>query len=107
MDTTVIVEGSIAPEDHQPRILVIDAHELIASSLAVALKHAGFKAVVTANPDTVMRDGADVCLGSTAGDIALIGLLYGDGRTTLPLLSPLTQRGCRVVVRPHRAAPRR
>ncbi len=84
--------------DHQPRILVIDAHELIASSLALALKYAGFKAVITANPDTIAVDGANVCLGSTAGDIALIGLLNGDGRTTLPLLSPLTQRGWRVVV---------
>lgn len=83
--------------DIGPMVLVVDAHELIASSLAVALRHAGFQRVATASPDTLAPDGhLDIEL--VRGDIVLIGLLYGDGRTTLPLIRPLAERGCRVMV---------
>lgn len=83
--------------DIGPMVLVVDAHELIASSLAVALRHAGFQRVATASPDTLARNGhLDIEL--VRGDIVLIGLLYGDGRTTLPLIRPLAERGCRVMV---------
>ena len=98
METTVKVEGGGSPGASQPRILVVDAHELIASSLTLALKYAGFQPVATAHPDNVALDGSGGCPGAAAGDIVLIGLLYGDGRTTLPLISPLSKRGCRVVV---------
>ena len=78
----------------EPAILVVDAHELIASSLAVALRHAGFTRVATADPDSVGEESP----AAGAGEMVLLGLLYGDGRTALPLIRPLTERGCRVLV---------
>jgi DNA-binding NarL/FixJ family response regulator len=75
-------------------IVIVDAHALIASSLAVALRHAGFSSVSAVDPDEIQLDGTT----PSAGDIVLVGLLYGDGRTTLPLIGPLARRGCRVLV---------
>ncbi len=75
-------------------VLVVDAHELIASSLAIALRHAGFAGVSTVDPDALGDDP----IAAVAGDIVLLGLLYGDGRTALPLIPPLVERGCRVLV---------
>ena len=79
-------------------VLVVDAHELIASSLATALRHSGFSRVATVDPDTLRLSGNATSVGLARGDIVLIGLLYGDGRTTLPLIRPLVERGCRVMV---------
>lgn len=76
-----------------PLVLVVDAHELIASSLAIALGHAGFPRVSTADPDALDGD-----LGTLSpGDIVLLGVLYGDGRTALPLIPSLVERRCRVL----------
>jgi DNA-binding NarL/FixJ family response regulator len=82
----------------EPMVLVVDAHELVASSLAIALRHAGFGRVVAVDPDCLSLDGAGTPAELGPGDIVLLGLLYGDGRITLPLIGPLVQRGCRVLV---------
>ena len=37
----------------EPLILVVDAHGLLASTLAVALGHAGFARVATVDPDAL------------------------------------------------------
>lgn len=76
---------------------MVDAHELLASSLGIALGHAGFERVGTLHPDRLSLEG-ETCLELAAGDIVLLGFLYGDGRTTLPLIHPLATRGCRVMV---------
>lgn len=81
-----------------PLILVVDAHGLIASSLAIALRHAGFQRVSAVDPDALSVNGHAAPVELEDGDIVLIGLLYGDGRTTLPLISPLVRKGCRVLV---------
>ena len=99
LDTTVNIEGAVPVGGSQePFILVVDAHGLIATSLATALQHAGFRQVATIDPDEVDLSGDDDSIEVSAGDIALVGLLYGDGRTTLPLIRPLTATGCRVLV---------
>lgn len=82
----------------EPTVLVVDAHELVASSLAIALRHSGFERVATVDPDALSADGEDRSVELAPGDIILLGLLYGDGRTSLPLIRPLAQRGCRVMV---------
>jgi two-component system, NarL family, nitrate/nitrite response regulator NarL len=79
-----------------PRVLIVDAHALIASSLAMALRHAGFESVMTVDPRDLENDGQSVT--PSAGDLVLVGLLYGDGRTTLPLIATLADHGCRVIV---------
>ena len=79
-------------------VLVVDAHELIASSLVVALRHSGFPRVEAADPDTLTSNGQAKTAELVPGDIVLIGLLYGDGRTTLSLIRPLAEQGCRVLV---------
>ena len=79
-------------------VLVVDAHEIIASSLAIALRHSGFPRVATADPDSVSPNGQTPLVQLVPGDIVLVGLLYGDGRTTLPLIRLLAQHGCRVMV---------
>lgn len=84
-----------APE---PLIVIVDAHELVASSLALALRHSGFERVATIDPDSLLLDGEVRSVEPAPGDIVLVGLLYGDGRTTLPLIAPLARRGCRVMV---------
>ncbi len=63
-------------------VLVVDAHELIASSLAVALRRAGFPRVGAVDPDALSVDGEARSVELAPGDIVLVGLLYGDGRTT-------------------------
>ena len=78
-------------------MLIVDAHALVASSLAIALKHAGFSRVATADPAEFGSNG-NTATDLAPGDIALVGLLYGDGRTTLPLIRQLAERGCRVMV---------
>ncbi len=87
--------ATAAPE---PLVLVVDAHGLIASSLAVALRHSGFGRVATADPVSFGPDGDATPGLATAGDIVLLDLLHGDGRTSLPLIGPLAQGGCRVMV---------
>lgn len=79
-----------------PRVLIVDAHALIASSLAMALRHAGFERVSTVDPRDLDHDAHSV--SPSAGDLVLVGLLYGDGRTTLPLIARLAEQGCRVIV---------
>ncbi len=95
--TTVNLEGA-APAFGEPLVLVVDAHGLIASSLTVALRHAGFGRVEMIEPDRLHLDGPVPAVDLAAGDIVLVGLLYGDGRTALPLIRPLVQLGCRVIV---------
>ena len=79
-------------------VWVVDAHDLVASSLAIALRHSGFGRVGTAGPDSLNHDGQALPAELAPGDIILLGLLYGDGRTSLGLIRPLAQRGCRVMV---------
>ncbi len=93
--TTVNIEGAVGSD--RPSIFVVDAHELIATSLAMALRQAGFDRVSAVDPDALTR-GEETDLSLALGDIALVGLLFGDGRTTLPLIRPLVERGCRVIV---------
>lgn len=82
----------------RPLILVVDAHAVIASSLSISLRQSGFARVATIDPDALDPSGTATCVELSAGDIVLVGLLYGDGRTTLSLIPPLVQRGCRVMV---------
>lgn len=79
-------------------VLVVDAHEVVASSLAIALRYSGFERVGTTAPDSLSLDGEAPSAELAPGDIVLLGLLYGDGRTSLPLIRPLAQWGCRVMV---------
>jgi DNA-binding NarL/FixJ family response regulator len=81
----------------EPMVWIVDAHGLVSSSLAIALRHSGFERVETEDPDVLDRDDAR-SVDFAPSDIVLVGLLYGDGRTTLPLIRPLVGRGCRVVV---------
>jgi two-component system, NarL family, nitrate/nitrite response regulator NarL len=78
-------------------VLVVDAHRLIASSLVTALRHSGFSRVAQVEPDGLCLDDG-VAAELAPGDIVLVGLLHGDGRTALPLIRVLTGRGCRVMV---------
>ena len=84
----------------KPEVLIVDAHALIASSLAMALRHAGFDPVATIDPHDLERDLGDdgTPAQPIAGDLVLVGLLYGDGRTSLRLIGRLADRGCRVIV---------
>jgi two-component system nitrate/nitrite response regulator NarL len=84
--------------ESEPLVLVVDAHALVASSLATALRHVGFSRVSTAEPAELQADVDGLSGRVATGDIVLVGLLYGDGRTTLPLICPLVRRGCRVMV---------
>ena len=79
-------------------MLVVDAHAVVASALAAALGHAGFGRVATVAPEDLEVGGDPRAAGLGAGDIALVSLLSGDGRTAVPLIRPLADRGCRVVV---------
>lgn len=82
----------------EPQVLIVDAHALVASSLATALRYAGFPRVATAEPAELQAHVEGVSQWVAKGDIVLVGLLYGDGQTTLPLIDPLVRHGCRVLV---------
>ena len=99
INTTVNIEGTVLTvSTPEPLVVIVDAHELVGSSLALALRHSGFVRVATADPDSLLLDGELCPARPASGDIVLVGLLYGDGRTTLPLIGPLASRGCRVLV---------
>lgn len=99
MSTTVNIEGStVTAPTQQPLVMIVDAHELVASSLAIALRQAGFSRVGTADPVALGSSFQESARHLQPGDIILVGLLYGDGRTSLPLIHPLVERGCRVLV---------
>ena len=83
---------------HAPRILIVGAHALVSSSLAVSLRHYGFSRVSAVAPHEFDPVGGNGSLVPVAGDIALVGLLGGDGRTTSALVEALSQRGFRVLV---------
>ena len=80
------------------QVVLVDAHGLLASSLAVAFGTAGFDAVGPVDPDRFSLEGETTAVDIACGDVVLLCLLYGDGRTTLSLIRPLTRKGCRVVV---------
>lgn len=82
----------------EAKVLVVDAHPVIASSLAIALRHSGFADTASIHPDELQVSSEHQTAELREGDIVLLGLLYGDGRTTLPLIEPLVRRGGRVVV---------
>jgi DNA-binding NarL/FixJ family response regulator len=82
----------------EPTILVVDAHALLASSLSMSLRHCGFQRVATVDPEDLEAGGNGMPVHLVTGDIVLMGLLYGDGRTALPLIAPLARTGCRVIV---------
>lgn len=79
-------------------VLVVDAHAIVASSLVIALGHAGLGRVAMVDPDVLNLDDESPGVELAPGDIVLVGLLYGNGRTALPLIRPLAARGCRVIV---------
>ena len=54
--------------------------------------------MATADPEALRCAFDESVLDLDAGDIVMVGLLYGDGRTSLPLIRPLVDRGCRVLV---------
>lgn len=81
-----------------PLVVIVDAHELVASSLAIALRNSGFRRVATIDPDSLSTPNDAGYTELSPGDIVLVGLLYGDGRTALPLIGPLVERRCRVMV---------
>lgn len=81
-----------------PRLLVVDAHSVIASALAIALHHAGFPGATSLHPDEVEIMVRTESPSTVDDGVILLGLLHGDGRTALPLIRPLVARGCRVVV---------
>jgi hypothetical protein len=55
----------------KPRVLIVDAHALIASSLAMALRYAGFENVATIDPRALEDD--DHLVPLAAGDLVLVG----------------------------------
>jgi DNA-binding NarL/FixJ family response regulator len=63
----------------------------------MALRHAGFDRVAAIDPDVLIGSEGDRWAVATA-DIALVGLLFGDGRTTLTLIHLLVEQGGRVIV---------
>jgi len=54
--------------------------------------------VAAVDPDSLELDRGMSSVALTVGDIVLVGLLHGDGRTALPLIRPLVERGCRVMI---------
>ncbi len=84
----------------RPSIIVVDAHAVMASALAIALRHSGFDPTLSIHPDELELELGEgvVSQSLTPGDTVLLGLLYGDGRSALPLIRPLADRGCRVIV---------
>jgi DNA-binding NarL/FixJ family response regulator len=70
----------------------------MASALAIALRHAGFHPTSSVHPDELDLGQGDLAGSLVPGDIVLMGLLYGDGRSALPLIGSLAERGCRVIV---------
>lgn len=79
-------------------IFVVDAHVIVAESVAMALRSSGLDRVSVLRPDQIARGPAAAAGKPAPGDIVLLSLLTGGGRTTLPLIRPLADRGCRVVV---------
>ena len=78
------------------RILIVAAHPLISSSLAMSLRQSGFAYVETTAPDDLAALAEDAAVDLVAGCIVLVNLLH-DGRAMLPLIEALARQGGRVV----------
>ncbi|HYX44577.1 MAG TPA: hypothetical protein VE760_05995, partial [Acidimicrobiales bacterium] len=59
-------------------VLVVGPHALIASSLAIALRHSGFPRVAIVNPEELRTSESALPLPFARGDIALVGLLHAN-----------------------------
>lgn len=77
-------------------MLVIEAHTIISDTLVLALRSHGINEVAAVTPDEA--DIASVVAMACRFTVVLVGLLSGDGRTTLGLIRSLVASGSKVLV---------
>jgi two-component system nitrate/nitrite response regulator NarL len=79
-----------------PTVLVIEGHSVISDALVVALRSFGIRDVLCIDPATV--DAETVVKVAGTCSVVLVGLLVGDGRTTLSLIRSIAPRKTKVLV---------
>lgn len=83
-------------DDPAPSVLVIEAHTIISDALVLTLRSCGVNEVATVTPGEV--DSASGVAMARRFTVVLVGLLGGDGRTTLGLIRSLVASGSKVLV---------
>lgn len=77
------------------RVLVVEDHDVLSQSLAVALRNEGFE--VSVAPSLTLEEVvASAAAGAT--DVVLLDLHLGDSVTSLDMIAPLTDGGASVVL---------
>jgi two-component system nitrate/nitrite response regulator NarL len=90
---TMVVTQCAVPS--LPTVLVIEGHSVISDALVVALRSFGIRDVLCIDPVTI--DAETVVKVSGRCSVVLVGLLVGDGRTTLTLIRSIAQRKTKVL----------
>jgi DNA-binding NarL/FixJ family response regulator len=86
----------VVGEHVEPRVLVVDDHALLAETLAAELRHAGCLVAVVRVPTT---EGVLAAVDDFRPDVALLDLVLDRAvGTSIPLISPLVERGVEVLV---------
>jgi two-component system, NarL family, nitrate/nitrite response regulator NarL len=86
-----------------PSVLVVESHALVATALEQALRSVGLHDVTRVEP-AELGDEPEVVRVADGYDVALVGVMTGDGSTTLPLVPHLLTAGCRVLLMAARPA---
>jgi DNA-binding NarL/FixJ family response regulator len=79
----------------QPRVLIVEDHDVLTHCLSLTLRMEGIEAVIPPSLD----DAAVLATARDASpDVVLLDLNLGGGRTGIPLVAPLVALGARVMV---------
>lgn len=79
-------------------ILLIDDHAAIGAAMVVALQSEGFDPVVAVDAEDLSVEAVLGAARSMNPDIVLLDVNLGRGRAGLPMITPLTQLGVRVLL---------
>lgn len=81
-----------------PRLLLVDDHAVLNDAFVQALKLAGFDQVVAVNPAQHDDESLLQLAAKHRPDVVVLDLLFGSGRTGLPLIAPLRALPAEVLV---------
>ncbi len=87
--------GATPSATPQPRVLIVEDHDVLTHCLSLTLRMEGIEAIVPPSLDeaTVIATARE-----TSPDVVLLDLNLGGGRTGIPIVAPLVALGTRVMV---------
>ena len=81
-----------------PRILLVEDHGVVAHAIAATLRSSGFPEVDVADIDDLSPEAVLATADRFRPHLAVVDLSLGEGRSGVPLIGPLVERGAKVVI---------